>query len=115
MSSLQKHIQDLIYFYVKTNYNQHLKDNNITHIQEDKIGDTVSDLYLSRKDHLKVFIKDGLKAILKDEYPGDLVIVNIYTEIFQDDEFCKNRIISEIKLFQQQLLNGRIDHNILLN
>lgn len=114
MSTIQKHIQDLIFFYVKTNYSQYLKDKNLKSIPNDDISKIVSELYSDRKEHLKVFIKSGLKKILKDEYPGDLVIINIYTEIFQDDELCKNRIIAEIKLYQEQQRNDKVDHNILL-
>lgn len=114
MTTLEKHIHDLIYFYVKTNYEQYLKANNIEFIPLSDIENVVEKLYSDRKDHLKIFIKDGLKKLLRDEYPGDLVIVNIYTEIFQDDNYCKNRIIGEIKIFQQQKLEGKIDHNILL-
>lgn len=114
MSTIQKHIQDLIFFYVKTNYSQYLKDKNLKFIPNDDISKIVSELYSDRKEHLKGFIKSGLKKILKDEYPGDLVIINIYTEIFQDDDLCKNRIIAEIKLYQEQQKNDTIDHNILL-
>lgn len=114
MTTIQKHIQDLIFFYVKTNYSQYLKDKNIKYIPNNNISEIVSKLYTDRKEHLKLFIKDGLKKLLNDQYPGDLVIVNIYTEIFQDDELCKNRIISEIKLYQEQQSNNKVDHNILL-
>ena len=114
MTTLQKNIQDLIYFYIKNNYNQYLKDNNIKYIPDDQIETVISTLYENRKEHLKVFIKSGLKELLKDEYPGDLVIINIYTEIFKDDNHCKTRISSEIKLYQEQLKTGKVDHNILL-
>jgi hypothetical protein len=114
MTSIQKHIQELIFFYVKTNYTQYLKDNHLSSIPEKNIATVVSELYIDRKEHLKAFIKEGLKKILKDEYPGDLMIINIYTEIFEDDELCKNRIIAEIRLYQEQLKSKKIDHNILL-
>tara|TARA_B110000977_G_C11027017_1_gene473626 strand:+ start:544 stop:891 length:348 start_codon:yes stop_codon:yes gene_type:complete len=114
MSTLQQNIQDLIYFYVKNNYNQYLKDNKIKYIPESEIDSVISTLYENRKEHLKMFIKSGLKELLKEEYPGDLVIINVYTEIFKDDNFCKTRISSEIKLYQYQLINGRVDHSILL-
>ena len=113
MTTLQKHIQDLIFFYVKTNYNKYLEDNNIKTIPDDNISSVVSSLYTDRKEHLKSFIKEGLQKILKDEYPGDLVIINIYTEIFEDDDLCKNRIINEIKLYQEKVSNDIIDHNLL--
>ena len=44
--------------------------------------------------------------MLKEEYPGDLLVLNILLEIFSDDELCKNRLIVEIKLHQQQKNGG---------
>ena len=37
-----------------------------------------------------------------DEYPGDQTIKNIILNIFQDDDYCQNRIIVEIRLYQQK-------------
>ena len=37
MSSVDKHIKDLIQFYVKENYKHYLTKNNITHINEPDI------------------------------------------------------------------------------
>ena len=114
MSNIQKHIKDLIFFYIKTNYENYLKINEITHIEEDKIESTISSLYEERKEHLKTFIKKSLKELLKDECPSDLVILNVLSSIFDDDELCKNRLIVEIKLHQQKVLNGENDYSKLL-
>jgi hypothetical protein len=111
--SLQKNIKDLIYFYVKTNYNQYLEDQEIKIISEDKINSVIENLYDNRKEHLKKFIKESLQIMLKDEYPGDLVILNILLDIFSDDTLCKNRLLVEIKLHQQTLL-GKTDYTKLM-
>ena len=114
--SLQKNIKDLIYFYVKTNYDNYLKENNIQYIQDEKINSVITELFESRKDHIKEFIKQSLKKLLKsDEYPGDQTIQNVLLNIFQDEELCKNRLIVEIKLHQQQITNGKQDYSNLLN
>ena len=47
------------------------------------------------------------------EYPGDSTIKNILLNIFQDDELCKTRLISEIKLHQQRMKDGKSDYNKL--
>ena len=65
MSSIQKHIKDLIFFYIKTNYENYLKINGITHIEEDKIESTISSLYEERKEHL-THKKNELGDILKE-------------------------------------------------
>ena len=104
MSALERTIKDLIIFYVKENYNNYLTENKIKSIEVDKLKKVVADLYDSKKDHLKVFLKSSLKELMKGEYPGDLVINNICYEIFQDDELCKNRILVEIKVHQEEKL-----------
>lgn len=113
--SLQKNIKDLIFFYVKQNYDNYLKVNEIEYISEDKITEVISSLYLERKEHLKEFIKTSLKQLMKEEYPGDLVILNIMVDIFSDDELCKNRLIVEIKLHQQKIKEGKNDYSKLLS
>ena len=102
MSKLERTVKDLIIFYVKENYNNYLKENNLSFIRdEQQLKNVIESLYDSNKNHLKQFLKDSLKEILQEDYPGDLVINNICYEIFEDDELCKNRIYVEIKLHQE--------------
>ena len=89
--------------------------NNIKCIEDDKIDRVIGVLFESRKEHIKIFIKESLKKLLKDEYPGDQTIQNILLNIFQDEELCKNRLIVEIKLHQQQIMNGKQDYSNLLS
>ena len=105
MSSNNKIIQDLIFFYVKENYKKYLEDNNIGSIPEKEIHYVINDIYTNKKKHLQGFLKDSLKKIQKDEYIGDLIINNICYEIFNDDELCKHRLYTEIKLFQDTKKN----------
>tara|TARA_B100001093_G_C26252710_1_gene769258 strand:+ start:38 stop:346 length:309 start_codon:yes stop_codon:yes gene_type:complete len=99
--SHNKLIEDLIMFYVKENYNNYLQEHKISKIDDDKIESVVDQIYTERKVHLKGFLKTSLQQIMKEDYIGDLVLTNICTEIFSDDELCKNRIIKEINLFQK--------------
>ena len=101
MSKLERTVKDLIIFYVKENYNNYLKENNLLFIHGDKLKQVIDTLYDSKKNHLKQFLKDSLKELLKDDYPGDLVINNICYDIFQDDDLCKNRVLVEIKIHQE--------------
>lgn len=99
----QKLIQDLTLFYVKQNYENYLKENNIKKIEESNIEKVITGLYTERKKHLKKFIIDSMKEIMKDDYCGDLFIGNILTDVFSDDQLCKNRIILEIKEYQKNI------------
>ena len=110
MCSLEKRIRDLIHFYVKENYNHHLQKNELTFIKEEDIPNVVDQLYTVKKDHIQVFVKDSLKVMLQEEMPDEYIINNLLSEIFRDDELCKNRLIMEIKLHQQKVQNGTIDY-----
>ena len=114
--SLQKNIRDLIHFYVKTNYEAHLKENDIQIIPEDEIDEVIKNLYDDRKSHIQNFILESLKTLYKDkyeEYPGDSTVKNILLNIFQDDDLCKTRLSSEIKLHQQKMRGEKSDYNKL--
>ncbi len=114
--SLQKNIRDLIHFYVKTNYESYLSENNIKIIPEEEIQGVITKIYDDRKTHIQDFILESLKTLYKDkmnEYPGDSTIKNILLNIFQDDELCKTRLTSEIKLHQQQMKDGKSDYKKL--
>ena len=100
MSSTSQLIQDLILFYVKENYNHYLKKNNIDKIPDEKIKQVVQIIYADKKDHLKGFLKTSLKDLMKDEYIGDLALLNICNEIFNDDDICIHRLSLEIKNYQ---------------
>lgn len=99
--SPQKLIQDLISFYVKQNYENYLQVKEITKIPESDIKSVVNKIYTERKSHIKEFLKTSLNKIMKEDYVGDLFVNNICNDIFQDDEVCINRIITEINLYQK--------------
>ena len=112
---INKLIQDLIYFFVKENYKHYLQDNNIKSINESKIPSLIDEIYIEKKLKLKSFLKNSLKEIMKDDYIGDLIFENICTDIFNDEELCKNRLIIEIKLYQETLLKNNINYDNILN
>jgi hypothetical protein len=111
MSSLDKRIRDLIHFYVKENYNHYLQSKNISSIKEEDIPKVVEELYTQKKDHIQIFVKDSLKVMLKEEMPEEYIINNILSDIFRDDELCKNRLRIEINIHQQKVQTGTVDYN----
>ena len=110
MCSLEKRIRDIIHFYVNENYKNYLKVNNLETIQEDDIPNVVNELYSQKKEHIQVFVKDSLVVMLKDEMPEEYIINNLLSEVFRDDELCKNRLAMEINIHQQKVSNGTIDY-----
>ena len=113
-SNAHKLIQDLIFFYVKENYNNHLKEKEIKFIDDEKLPSVIEYLYTNKKPHLQGFLKNSLKEIMKDEYIGDLMVDNICYDIFNDDDVCKNRLIMEIRLYQKKKNNEEINYGKLL-
>ena len=104
MSDYLSIIKELITFYIKTNYEQYLVDNEIKTIPTEQIDNVVDTLYTNKKEHLKTFILSSMKELLKDEYPGDLIISNILNDILRDDQLCKRTLINEIDLYQKNNL-----------
>ena len=96
-------IRELISFYVKENYKNHLKTHSIDKIPKQDISDVVSNIYQSKKDHLKVFLKESLKEIMKEDYVGDLVVNNICNDIYNDDNICIEKLTQEIIKYQDTL------------
>jgi len=96
-------IKELLVFYVKENYNNYLKTNNIRKIPDDNINNVVSSIYTKNKPHIKSFIKSSLKEMYKQDYPGDLIINNILSDILSDDISCINKLNKEIKKYQDNL------------
>jgi len=94
-------IKDLIIFYITENYNEYLKNNNIDIIPDDELHEVISNMYDEKKDHLQKFLKDSLKTIMEGDYMGDGAVSTLCLEIFEDDEYCKKRLVLEIKEKQE--------------
>ena len=101
MSTIETRIKELIQFYVRTNYEKYLEERFLEVIPEPEVPSVMKKLYIDRKEHLKIFIKESLKQLMGQDYPGDLVILNVLINVFEDDELCVNRLIMEIKIHQQ--------------
>jgi len=100
MSNAGKLIQDLILFYVKENYNHYLEEKKIQKIPDENVKSIVQQIYGDKKDHIRVFLKVSLRDLMKEKYIGDLALMNICNEIFDDDELCINRLTLEITNYQ---------------
>ena len=59
-------VKDLIIMFVTENYKKYLKENNIKFIEEKNIEKIIKELYIEKKDNLKVWLKECLKEMQKD-------------------------------------------------
>lgn len=117
MSNLSNKIKELMQFFIKTNYEKYLTDNKLTTIPDDQVKTVVESLYSEKKEHLTKFIKNSLKTLYqkyKEDYPGDGVINTILNEIYDDDKMCKNRLITEINLYQQSKKGEKNNYSNLM-
>lgn len=105
MSSLEEQVRNIVFYYIKINYNQYLKKHNLKYIDEDKIRDVIEELYIDKKKDLQNFIRNCLKEMMKNSYPGSLV-ENIIYEIFEDRYLAINRVTLEISKYQDYMLNN---------
>lgn len=113
--SLQEKIKNIIFFFIKKEYNNYLKINKIRFISEGKLYNVVDNLYNSKRKEIKSFIRNCLKEMMDTNYPGALV-ENIIYEIFQDEKLAKNRVILEISNYQKFLKKKNINsYNQIVN
>lgn len=103
--SLQEKIRNIIFYYVKNQYNTYLEENNLKFINENELHNIITKLYVEQKKDLQSFIKKCLKEMMQENYPGALV-ENIIFEIFQDQEMAVNRVTLEIKKYQEYILTN---------
>ena len=96
-------IRDIVFYYMKHFYDKHLSENNISRILDNKIEVFVNDLYELKHKTMKDYIRKSLKENLKEKY-DKLVVENILMEMFEDINYCKTRMVEEIKLYQKQQL-----------
>ena len=109
--SLQEKVRNIVFYFIKKEYKAYLDKNSLKYIEKEKINDVVDDFYIKKEKILKEFIRENLKRMMKDQYPGALV-ENIIYDIFEDENFAKNRIILEIEQFQKSKLNTILSENI---
>ena len=103
--SLQEKIRNIIFYYVKNQYNIYLEKNNVKIINENELHKVINQLYVEQKKDLQLFIKNCLKEMMQENYPGALV-ENIIFEIFHDKEMGVNRVTLEIKKYQEYIINN---------
>ena len=102
--ALQKTIKELIEFYVKINYEKHLKDCEITSIPEAEIRKVIDKFYdgEDRRKHIRIFVLNGIQKLSENGGHCDLNKINILLEEIMNDEcIVKNRVYTEILLYQK--------------
>ena len=100
--SISFKIKEIIMNFIKKKYFDYLSENNILIIEESDLKGLITNFYNDNVNNLKSEIRSNLKQELKDEYPS-LVIENALLDIFQDNTFNINRILLEVKNYQESI------------
>lgn len=101
-SNILKSIKELLIFYVKTHYENYIKEHNLTMIIDEKIHGVIKQIYEEKKEHSKVFIRDSLKTLYKEEYPGDKQINLLLLDIYEDDVILIKKMETQIIKYQNE-------------
>ena len=92
-------IRDITLYYVKFYYDNYLKENNKTIIEEQELKNLIDNIYEVKQKDLRQYIRDTLKSNLKEQYPR-MAVENILSEMFQDKTYAKQRVYEEIINYQ---------------
>lgn len=120
--SITDNIKDIIFKFIKKEYENYLQNNNILLIKNEDINNIINNFYEENKTKLKNIIRNDLKEIYKDEYPS-ASIENIILDIFQDKYFNINKTIKELLFIQDKnlynleipIINDSLNLNISIN
>lgn len=92
-------IKDIVFYYIKFYYDKELKNKKKHIMEECEIETFVNDMYTDNTDKIKTYIRNSLKKNQKENY-NKFIVENILVEMFNDIEYAKNRVIIEIKTYQ---------------
>jgi hypothetical protein len=94
-------VQQLSLTFAKYHYDRYLTDNHMRRIDVSDIKKIVDAIYThDKKNDLARFIRTHMKTHFGNSY-NTYLTENIMNGIFEDDEFTKSRICTEIELYQQ--------------
>lgn len=85
-------------------YQEECNKKNVEKIENKELEKLINQLYDDKMTSLKKRIKKGILELCeKSSYNGEEGINNIIKEIFNDDDFCKKRIKTEIELYNASM------------
>ena len=103
MTTIDTLIKELTIFYIKSNYENYLKENNLLTIDDNNIESVVNLIYnKNKKKHLIQFVINSINELLKDKSPNETIIRNMLMTVMNDEELCKQKLITEIKIYQNK-------------
>jgi len=96
-------IKDIIFKFIKEEYQNYLQNNNILLIKNENMDTMINNFYEENKSNLKNIIRSDLKEIYKESYASTSV-ENIIFDIFQDKELNIQKTVNELLYIQDKNL-----------
>ena len=100
--SIANRIKEIILEFIKNNYFDYLDNNNLLLLEENKIEKIITEFYNNNSTILKQKIRNTLKNEMQNNYPS-MSIENTLYDIFQDNSININRILLQIKNYQNSI------------
>ena len=94
-------IRRFILQYIKLKYDTYLREHHIEYIDDGSLEAIVREMYMNNKEALKSYILDSFK----DNTYTRLMVEDSILEIFDDEDLCVNRLVLEIRQYQQYKKN----------
>ena len=95
-------IKEIIIEFIKNEYFNYMKNNNLLLIEPNILQEKITEIYNNNNKILIKKIKSDLKIELGSDYPG-FVVDNTLFDIFDDSSLNINRIMLEIKNYQESI------------
>ena len=104
--NLPNTIKSIVLHFIKVHYKQYLDDNKLTKIPDDELEEVVYNLYDDKQLELKKYIRGTMRKNFPDydsNFTMKTTTEEIILEMFDDPDYSKNRLVLEIKNYQDTL------------
>jgi len=104
--NLPNTIKSIVLHFIKVHYKQYLDDNKLSKIPEDQVEEVVYGLYDDKQQELKKYIRGTMRKNFLDydsNFTMKTTTEEIILEMFDDPDYSKNRLVLEIKNYQDTL------------
>jgi hypothetical protein len=106
--NLPNTIKNIVFYYIKTHYNDYLSRNNLQFIEDNELPTVINNLYDTNSLDLKKYIRGTMRKNFPD-YDRNFTLKTsteeIILEMFEDPEYSKNRLVLEIQNYQKSRIN----------
>ena len=101
--NLPEVIKKITFHFIKKHYDDYLKTNNLLKIPDDKLEPIINGFYDDKEKELKRYIRGTMRKNFPNydkNFTLKTTTEEILLEMFDDADYCKNRVLLEIQNYQ---------------